>query len=85
MTPYVPTWKERWEEARPYVLPAVAGLVVLVLVGWLVWHEWLPRELTARDALATKDSAAREAAQARLSADVDTLEKTYQQIGRAHV
>lgn len=78
MTPYVPTWKERWEEARPYVLPAVAGFVVLVLVGWLVWHEWLPRELTARGALATKDAAAREAAQARLSADVDTLEKTYQ-------
>src|ERR1035437_496795 len=48
VTPYVPTWKERGEEARPYVLPAVAGFVVLVLVGWLVWHEWLPRELTAR-------------------------------------
>lgn len=78
MTPYVPTWKERLEDAKPYVMPAVAALMVLAVTSWAVWHEWVPRESARSSAAVTKDAAAREAAQARLSADVDTLEKTYQ-------
>ncbi len=50
--PYVPTWKERLEEARPYVMPAVAGLIVLGLAGWLVGHEVLPRLARNRSAAA---------------------------------
>lgn len=78
VTPYVPTWKERLEDAKPYLGPAVAALLVLIVAGWVVWHQFVARGATKISAVVTKDAAALQAALARLSADVDTLEKTYQ-------
>ncbi len=78
MTPYVPSWKERIEDAKPYALPAIAALMVVVLTGWVVWHQWRSSEPTKSSAAPNQDTDARMAAQARLSADVDTLEKTRQ-------
>ncbi len=78
VTPYVPTWKERLEDAKPYAMPAVAVILMLAVAGWVAWHEWRPRVTVKPSEIVTKDAAARAAAQARVSADVDTLEKTYQ-------
>ena len=75
--PYVPTWKERIEDAKPYLGPAIAVLVVLALAGWLAWHELWPREQAALAARPPREEVARQAAQRRLSGEVDVLEKTY--------
>jgi len=53
--PYVPTWKERLDEARPYLMPAVAGLILAALAGWLVWHEWPARRARPRGVPAADD------------------------------
>ena len=75
--PYVPTWKERIEDAKPYLGPAIAGLVVLALAGWLAWHELWPREQAALAARPQQKEVALQAARRRLSGEVDVLEKTY--------
>jgi formylglycine-generating enzyme required for sulfatase activity len=75
---YQPTWKERLEDAKVYRGPAIAGLVVLALGGWLVWHELVPRQKAKQSpAVVTKDEAVREQARQRLSGQVEVLEKTY--------
>lgn len=74
--PYLPTWKERLEEAKQHVLPAVAGLIVLGLVGWLVWHEKRPQGESKPDAVA-KEPAALLAARQQATGEVVVLEKTY--------
>ena len=77
--PYKPTWKERLEEAEPYLGPAIAGLVVLALAGWLVWHELLtPGKATKTVVVPTKAEVAQNEAKRRLSVEVDVLEGIYQ-------
>jgi formylglycine-generating enzyme required for sulfatase activity len=74
---YVPTWKERLEDARPYVLPVVAGVLALAVGGWALWFTFAEHpsrqktvETTARD---RELIAARQA----LAAEVDGLEESY--------
>lgn len=59
-------------------MPVLAVVMVLAVAGWVVWHEGVPHESLRSSAVATNDHGARDAAQARLAAEVDTLEKTYQ-------
>ena len=76
--PYKPTWKDRLEDAQQYAGPLVAGVVVLVLAGWMVWFVLKPREI-ARPLLAPpKDEVARSAAVQRVAREVEVLEQTYQ-------
>lgn len=78
--PYVPTWKERLEDARPYVLHAVAAVIALALAGWLAWHQWGPKKAKpsaegfARD---RDESVARLTELKQVSALVEGLEKSY--------
>jgi hypothetical protein len=74
---YVPTWKERLEDARPYVLPVVAGMLALAVGGWALWFTFAAHppkkravEITARD---------REliAARQSLAAEVEGLDESY--------
>ncbi|MSU24471.1 MAG: hypothetical protein EXS32_11685 [Opitutus sp.] len=74
---YIPTRKERLEDAKPYLLPAVAGVIVLALAWWLVWHELQPRREIQPVGGASKDEAALVAARQKISAEVDSLENTY--------
>ncbi len=78
VTPYEPTWKERLEDAKPFAGPAAAVLLVLGVAGWAVWHELAPRREARRDQIVPADAAARATALARLSGEVDALEKTRQ-------
>ena len=77
--PYVPTWKERLEDARPYALPAVAGLIVLGVAGWVWWHGLEPRAVAKRPEAPTKEAAARFTELQQIFAQVDRLEKLYQE------
>jgi hypothetical protein len=74
--PYVPTWKERIEEAKPYVMPAVAGLIVLGVVAWLALHGWRP---AGAGGGSTKEIAARLTAAKKISGEVDQLERSYRE------
>ncbi|MEY2878132.1 MAG: hypothetical protein RLZZ15_512 [Verrucomicrobiota bacterium] len=75
---YVPKWRERLEEAKRFVGPAIAGAVVLALAAWLVWHEVLPRAAARRGVTeAPKDAAARLRLEEKISAEVATLERDY--------
>jgi hypothetical protein len=78
VTPYEPTWKERLEDAKAYVGPAIATLLVLGVAGWAVWHELAPRREARRTAFAPADPAERASVLARLSGEVEALEKTRQ-------
>jgi formylglycine-generating enzyme required for sulfatase activity len=74
--PYNPTWKERLEEAKPYLGPALAGVIVLSLGGWLAWHTWGAKSgkpLTTPP----KDVLVRDAAAERVAAEVEVLETKY--------
>lgn len=74
--PYVPTRKERLEELKPYVMPAVAGVIALGVIAWVVWHGLSPRQ---QGGSTTKDVAARLTAAERLSVEVDQLEKSFRE------
>jgi hypothetical protein len=74
--PYIPTWKDRLEDARPYAMPAVAGVIVLGVVAWVVWHGWEPR---AAGSEPTKEIAARLTSAQKVSSEVGQLEKSYRQ------
>ncbi len=75
---YTPTWKERLEEAKPYIGPAIAVAVLLVLGGWMAWHFMGPQKSAKPLAAPPKEEAARLAAVARVAGEVDVLEKNYQ-------
>ena len=75
---YVPTWKERLEDAKPFIGPAVAGLVVVGMIGWLIWHFQGRADQGSPSAVVPKDEAARGRVIERLAAEVDRLEKDYQ-------
>jgi hypothetical protein len=74
---YVPTWKERLEEAKVYRGPAIAGVVVLVMAGWLGWHFFGPEAAQKPLTAPPKEEAARLAAVERVAAEVTVLENTY--------
>src|SRR5947208_16566816 len=77
---YEPTTKERIEDARPYILPVICGVIVLGLVGWVVWYQFGPGK-TARSkptTIATPDDAAKTALKRSLESEIDALEKAYQ-------
>ena len=78
--PYKPTWDERLEEVKPFVGPAVAAAVVLVLAGWLGWFLLGSARATKPLAAPPKEAAARLAAVQRVAGEVDLLEKTYQRV-----
>jgi hypothetical protein len=75
---YTPTWKERLEEAKPFIGPAIAVAVLLVLCGWMAWHFLGPQKSAKPLAAPPKEEAARLAAVARVAGEVDVLEKNYQ-------
>jgi hypothetical protein len=52
-------------------------VLVVALAGWLAWHEGRSHRSTI-PAVVANDATLRAAAPARLSAEVDTLEKTFQ-------
>lgn len=45
-----PTWRERREEARPYIGPALALAIVVGMAGWLAWWFFSGRERGTRTA-----------------------------------
>lgn len=75
--PYKPTWNERLEDAKPYVGPVIAGVVVLALVGWLGWFLFKPEKSAQPLTEPPKEGAARDEATRRLAGEVDVLEKNY--------
>ncbi len=75
---YQPTWKERMEDAKPYVGPIVAGLVAVALLGWLAWYVTTGQSAKTVVYAAPKDAAVRMSALRQVSADLEALEKTYQ-------
>jgi hypothetical protein len=78
--PYVPTRKERIEDAMPYILPAVCGLIVLGLIGWGVWYQFGPKKTGKTNApvAVTPDQKARAEQQRSFAADVASLEAAYE-------
>ncbi len=64
--PYEPTWKDRLEDARPYVGPALAALVVVALLAWLAWRQ-----------LGATRPRSGAAAPGAAQAEVDALERDY--------
>lgn len=74
--PYVPTWKERLEEVQRYVMPTVAGLILVGLASWLVWHELLPHA-ERKPVTQVSEPAALLAARQQAAKEVDVAEKTY--------
>lgn len=81
---YEPTTKERMEDARPYLLPVICGVIVLGLVGWVVWYQLAGKGGKAKTAVAaTPDDAAKAAQKRALQTDMDTLEKNYQRAAEA--
>ena len=75
--PYKPTWKDRLEDAEPYIGPAIAGVVVLALVGWLGWHTFGPEKSTRSFTAPPKAEVDRLAAMRRVAGEAEVLEKTY--------
>ncbi len=75
--PYVPTWKERLEDAKPYAMPAVAVAIVLAVGGWVAWHQFGPRPAEENAPPTAKDAAARMTELQGAGALVDGLEKSY--------
>lgn len=75
---YTPNWKERLEDAKPYLGPAIAGVVVLALAGWLTWFALGAGKAAKPLTAPPKEASARSAAAARAAAEADVLEKTYQ-------
>jgi hypothetical protein len=79
--PYVPTTKERVEEAMPYILPVICGLIVAGLIGWVAWFQFGPKkkEKAKTPVTATSDEEAKTRLKQSLAADVANLEKSYQE------
>lgn len=79
--PYVPTTKERIEDAMPYILPAVCGLIVVGLVGWMLWSQVGPKKSARQKPAAAAVSSADEKARAEMRqsyvTDVANLEAAY--------
>ena len=75
---YTPTWKERLEDAKPYLGPAIAAAVVLALAVWLGWHVLGPQKMARPLTEPPKEETARRAAVQRVAGEVDELEKNYQ-------
>ncbi len=75
--PYKPTWKDRLEDAEPYIGPAIAGVVVVALVGWLGWHTFGPEKSPRPLAAPSKEEVGQQAAMRRVAGEADVLEKTY--------
>jgi hypothetical protein len=74
---YEPTWKERWEDARRWAGPALAVLIVAVVLAWTAWHQ---RRVAA---VGRSDTAAGQAALMQNEADV--LEHNYERALEAGV
>jgi hypothetical protein len=79
--PYVPTTKERIDDAMPYLLPAICGLIVAGLAGWAVWSQFGPKkkEKPKAPVVATPNEKAKADLKQSLAAEVADLEKNYQQ------
>src|SRR5688572_1514672 len=74
---YIPTWKERWEDARPYFLPVVAGVLVIALGGWLLWFRYGPKPEKKPAAAVTAGELELTAARKAAAAEVQALEESY--------
>ena len=75
---YTPTRQERLEEAKRFVGPAIAGLIVVGVAGWVTWRLFGPLGAPTTLQAPPKDSAARTAGWQRVAAELDILERTYQ-------
>ena len=82
---YRPTWKDRLEDAEPYLGPAIAGVVMLALVGWLGWHTFGSEKSTKPLAVPPKEAVDRLAARRRVAGEADVLEKNYRRALEAGV
>lgn len=77
----MPTLKERIEDAKPYVLPALSGMIVLAVAGWVAWIQFGPKrpeKPPAAPAALTPEQQARIEQQKSFANDVVHLEKAYQ-------
>lgn len=75
---YKPTWKERREDARQHALPIIAGVIVLGVGGWAVWHQLAARNRSSEVRAVPREVAAAVATRKALAAEADVLEKIYQ-------
>src|SRR5258706_15993620 len=77
--PYEPTWKERIEDARVYIGPALAVVIVLVVAGWVTWHELGRPEDKPRASMDAGGGAiSPETQKAVVATEVEVIEKTYE-------
>jgi hypothetical protein len=62
---YQPTWKERLDDARPYIGPVLATTIVVGVIAWVTWQKLTP-------------TTAGGARPATMAGEVEVLEKTYE-------
>lgn len=80
---YRPTWKERMEDAQPFIGPAISLLILLGLGSWLVWHYTAEHRDSSRTVAVPADEDGRRAAANKVAREVDVLERDYRRATEA--
>jgi len=75
---YTPTRQERLDEAKRFVGPVIAGLIVVGVAGWVTWRVFGPVGSPTTLQAPPKEAPARAAALQRVAAELEVLERTFQ-------